>query len=307
VRAAAWAVAVPFSVVLAACGGGHASNEPSAQAAATTTVAVPLSTTTTAAAVREQTVPVVKALWYAGFKVTVKSATLRTGRPEYGGAATPVLAILANFENAGPDRDRFDAETVLQSAGRNHFKTGDGQDVPEVPGGANQDGTIIIVVDPTFRFDDAVLVVGASDTNQSKVPLGKAGALVAHEPRAVPLTGRLSTVSLNIDLRGGELRADSQKYHRQVDAGELALKINYTSALSGCQFVNYQLTLVRPDGTTTDNVESGEGGKTDNFATFVVSERPAGAYTLKLSGEAKGSTGPGCPITFTAQTGFTIA
>ncbi len=251
--------------------------------------------------------PVSKVFWFAGFKVTVKGAALRNGRPQYGSTAAPVVAITANFENVGTDRDRFDADTVLQSAGRNHFNTGEGQDLPEVPGGANQDGTIVIVVDPTFRFDDAVLVVGKVDTNQAKIPLGKAGGLVALEPRSVPVAGRLSTVSLNIDLRGGELRADDPDRHRQVPAGRLALKVNYTSALSGCQFVSYKLGLVLPDGTTADNIGSGDFGKTDNFATFLVSDRPAGAYTLKLEGEAKGSTGPRCPANVSAQSAFNIA
>lgn len=256
---------------------------------------------------REQTAAVGKVFWYAGFKVTVKSAALGNGRAPHGGGPAPVVAVVANFENVGTDRDRFDAETVLQSAGRNHFKPGDGQDLPEVPGGANQDGTIVIVVDPTFRLDDAVLVVGKVDTNQAKVPLGKTGALVAWEPRLVPLAGKLSTVSLNIDLRDGELRADDPVKHRQVPAGRLALKVNYTVALSGCQFVSYHLSLVLPDGTTSANVDSGDFGKPDNFATFLVGDRPAGTYTLKLEGEAKGSTGPRCPATFTAQTGFSIA
>ncbi|MDQ3640664.1 MAG: hypothetical protein M3450_04140 [Actinomycetota bacterium] len=305
-RTARWVAAVVLPVMLSACGddGPEAKREESAVPSA---AANPARTTTTVLTVREQTVQVSKVFWHAGFKVTVKSAALGNGRSQYGGPAAPVVSIVANFENVGTDRERFDSETVLQSAGRNHFKPGDGQDLPEVPGGANQDGTMVIVVDPTFRFDDAMLVVGKVDTNQSKVPLGKAGALVAFEPRPVPLTGKLSTVSFNIDLRGGELRADDPVQHRQVPAGRLALKVNYTAALSGCQFINYKLSLVLPDGTTSANVDSGDFGKTDNFATFLVSDRPAGAYTLKLEGEAKGSTGPRCPATFSAQTGFTIA
>ena len=307
VRTARWLAAVVLAVMLSACGGGESPEAKDEGSTVPSAAGNPVRTTTTLLTVREQTVQVSKVFWHAGFKVTVKSAALTNGRSQYGGPAAPVVSIVANFENVGTDRDRFDAETVLQSAGRNHFKPGDGQDVPEVPGGANQDGTVVIVVDPTFRFDDAILVVGKVDTNQSKVPLGKAGALVAFEPRPVPITGRLSTVSFNIDLRGGELRADDPVQHRQVPAGRLALKVNYTSALSGCQFINYKLSLVLPDGTTSANVDSGDFGKPDNFATFLVSDRPAGAYTLNLEGEAKGSTGPRCPVTFSAHTGFNIA
>lgn len=310
VRVAGWSAAIAFAVLLPACGGDGDSPQASVEG---TTVPAPaaganrVGSTTTGVAVTEQTVVVSKTFWFAGFKVSVKSAALRNGGTQYGGPAAPVVAITANFENVGTNRDRFDAETVLQSAGRNHFKVGAGQELPEVPGGANQDGTIVIVVDPTFRFDDAVLVVGKVDNNQAKVPLGKVGTLVALEPRSVPVTGKLSTVSLNIDLRGGELRADDPVNRRQVPAGRRALKVNYTIALSGCQFVSYQLTLVLPDGTTAENTASGDFGKTENFATYLVSDRPAGAYTLKLEGEAKGSTGPRCPVTVSAQTSFTIA
>lgn len=251
--------------------------------------------------------PVSKAFWFAGFKVTVKTASLLNGRPQYGGPTTPVIAVTANFENVGTDRARFNADMVVQSAGRNHFQVGEGQDLPEVPGGANQDGRIVIVADSTFRFDDAILVVGKVDTNQARVPFGKAGTLVALEPRSVPLEGKLVTVSLEINLKGGELRADDPRQHRQIDAGRLALKMDYTSALSGCQFVTYNLTLVLPDGTSAEEINSGEFGKTENFATFLVSDRPAGVYTLKLDGEAKGSTGPRCPVTFSAQMAFSIA
>ncbi len=306
VRAAAWAAAVALAFPVAACGGGG-SGRRTAGGSGATAIGGDAGAQTTAATVREKTVPVSKTFLYAGFKVNVKSAALRNGRSQYGGPAAPVVSLTANFENVGADRARFSAETVLESAGRNHFETGDGQDIPEVPGGANQDGTIVIIVDPTFRFDDAVLVVGKADTNQARVPLGKTGELVAYEPRAVPVTARLSTVSLNIDVRGGELRADVPHYHRQVDAGRRALELSYTASLSGCQFVKYDLTLGLPDGTTADAIDGAEAGKTDNFSVFLVSDHPAGAYTLKLRGEAKGSTGPGCPINFSAEAPFSIA
>jgi hypothetical protein len=293
-------------ILLAGCAG----ESPRAATGATTvvgTAAEPAPTTTGAVTVKEQTVPVSKAFWYAGFKVTVKGASMRNGRGEFGGPPAPVVALTANFENTGVDRERFDAELTLQSAGRNHFKPGEGQDIPEVPGGANQDGTIVIVVDRTFRFDDAVLVVGQADTAQPRLPLSRADGLVAFEPRPVPLTGRLSTVSLVVELRRGELRADHPRYHRQVPSGRLALRIDYASSVSGCQFVRWDFTLVLPDGTSTDAFDVGESGKPENFIVFLVSDRPAGAYTLKIDGEAKGSTGPRCPATFSAETRFNLS
>lgn len=301
-----WAVVALGVILLAGCGG----ESPKAATGSTTVAgaaADPAPTTTGAATVKEQTVPVSKAFWYAGFKVTLKSASLRNGRGQYGAPPTPVVALTANFENTGVDRDRFDAETTLQSAGRNHFKPGEGQDIPEVPGGAYQDGTIVIAVDRTFRFDDAVLVVGKADTAQPRVPLSGADGLVAFEPRPVPVAGRLSTVSLVVELRRGELRADHPPFHRQVPSGRLALRIDYSSSLSGCQFVRYDFTLVLPDGTSTDTFAHGESGRPENFIVFLVSDRPAGAYTLKMDGEAKGSTGPRCPATFSAETRFNLS
>lgn len=211
VRATRWSAAVVLAVSLSACGGGEGPQAKVEESPVPSAGRNPARSTTTAVTVREQTVAVSKVFWYAGFKVTVKNAALRNGQLPYGGGPVPVVSVLANFENVGTDRDRFDAETVLQSAGRNHFKVGEGQDLPEVPGGANQDGTIVIVVDPTLRFDDAMLVVGSADTNQPRIPLTRAEGLVAFEPRALPLSGKLTTVSLVVDLRGGELRADTRE------------------------------------------------------------------------------------------------
>jgi hypothetical protein len=304
VRATVGVVWAALAVSAAACGGGGASQGSAGVAGTGHDTVAPSSTTAT---VRERTVGVDKSFWFAGFRVTVKTAALGNGQGQYGGQPSPAVSITANFENTGADRKHFDAELTLQSAGRNHFDIGEGQDLPEVPGGANQDGRIVILVDPSFKFDDAVMVVGKADTNQAQVPLGKVGSLVALEPETVPITGTVSSDPFDITLRGGELRADDPHYYREIEPGRRALKINYTAGPTQCPVITYDLSLVLPDGTTTGGTDSGEAGKADNFSVFVVSDHPAGAYTLKLTGEVKGSTGPGCPANFSAQAPFTIA
>jgi hypothetical protein len=102
---------------------------------------------------------------------------------------------------------------------------------------------------------------------------------------------------------------DQPRLRQQVPAGHLALRIDYASTLSGCSqaTVTFDFTLVLPDGTSTDAFDIGESGRPENDAWFLVGDRPAGAYTLKMTGEAHGSSGPRCPINVSAETRFTIA
>jgi hypothetical protein len=291
--------------VVAACGGsGDAGEErASRRAAATTTPAA------SAGEVGDSTVEVGKTFWFAGFKVTVRTATLQN-RDARGGAGAPVVTIAATFENVGDDRARFDDDLVLQSRGRSHFRPGPGHEPPEVPSGVTADGTVEIVVDPTFRFDDAVLVVGGADVNQARVPLGRSGTMAAHEPRPVALSGRMETPALTVDLRGGELRSDQPRFHRQVESGRRALVVNFNQTVSGCRpnfsTLTYNLDLVRPDGTTANAEDTGDFGKADNFVVFLVPEPPGGKYTLRLDGKVGGSTGPSCPARFSAETTFVL-
>lgn len=298
-----WFSAAAVWFVLAACGGGDASEERAERTATPATTAPDESP-----ALRGATVTVDEAFWFAGFKVTVGTATLGEGRGRAGGTPEPVVSMATTFENLGDDRARFDDELVLQSRGRSHFRPGPGNEVPEVPSGASARGTVEIVVDPTFRFDDAVLVAGGAGVNQASVPLGRSGRLVTHEPRPVPLAGRLETTALTIQLRGGELRSDQPDRHRQVEAGRRALVLNFTQSVTGCQVATllYDLDLQRPDGTTANSEYAGDPGKPDNFVVFLVPDPPAGTYTLRLDGRVGGSSGPTCPARYSAETTFTL-
>lgn len=70
--------------------------------------------------------------------------------------------------------------------------------------------------------------------------------------------------------------------------------------------MTFDFSLVLPDGTSTDAFALGEAGRPQNDMWFLVADRPAGAYTLRVAGEAQGSTGPRCPATVSAQTTFNI-
>ena len=132
--------------------------------------------------------------------------------------------------------------------------------------------------------------MGRVDANQACVPLGNRGDLVSLEPRSIPITARLATESLTMDIRGAELRADRPRRHQQVEAGKRELKLSYTGVLSNCQFASYSLRLVLPDGSIVEASDRGESLTLDSFSVFPVSDRPAGAYTVRLGGGFLNST-----------------
>ena len=307
-----WLLLVALVLSAVGCGGSDDASEERAgrRAGPVTTTAEEPPTARGATVDVDVDVDVDKALWFAGFKVTVATATLGEVRSSAGGSPQPVVTIAATFENLGEDRARFDDELVLQSRGRSHFRPGPGNEVPEVPSGASAQGTVEIVVDPTFRFDDAVLVVGGAGVNQARVPLGRSGALAAHEPRPVAVSGRLETPALTVDLRGGELRSDQPRRHRQAVSGRRVLVVNFNQTVAGCRryfsTLTYNLDLVRPDGTTANAEDTGDFDQADNFVVFLVADPPAGNYTLRLDGKVSGSTGPECPGRFSAETTFTL-
>ncbi len=188
-------------MVLCACGGdgdrageggAGAARPPAAAASAPAGDGGASASPTSARRVETTTAAISKTVWYGGFRVAVKTATLQNGK-DMAGAAKPVVALAANFENLGPQTLRFGGDLVLRSAGRNYFTIGEGGDLPALPGGANQDGTAVIVVDAQFRLDDAELVVGSSEKNQARVPFGRTGTLTSLEPVVVPMTMKLAT------------------------------------------------------------------------------------------------------------------
>jgi hypothetical protein len=274
------------SVGLAACGGGSGD----AADDTTTTAGAPAETTTTAGDLLTEEIN--ETAWFAGFKVTIESGTFTTS-PSY------LVELDTMFENLGSDAARFDGQLVLDTQG-NGITSTDLTDIPEVPGGKTGKGTMRFNVGPGFVFDDAILTIGSTEHNQAIVPLGFEGELVSLEPVTVPVTGKATAGQLVITTHGGELRADIPETHGEVDAGQLALTIDFDATNNGTggggyAFVDDNLALELPDGTTVAPDDApiellGHRATTKNLSVrFLVDDPAAGAYFLVLrEGETEG-------------------
>ena len=240
-------------------------------------------------------VQVGETFWHSGFKVTVDQATY-TGTEDDFGAVDWTVAIDATFENLGSDTTSFDAEMVLLAGGDSWAVISGDSDIPSVPGGLHQDGTVVFVVDDTFDFEDASLQVGSADQNQASVPLGTGGGdLVAFEPEETPVTGQIALALITLDFDGGERRADIPLTYDEMDAGKLHLTLDFsaTSRKGGNWSVNVtDFALTLPDGTSVpafsgNNVSlpgNDSGLATgDLFVGFEVDDPATGEYTVRFT------------------------
>jgi hypothetical protein len=287
----ALALAGVLALAVAACGGNaEAAADPqaaAAQAAAQEPQGTPASQESTAT-----TVEVGQTAWFAGFKVTLGTATAEID-PGRGGDVT----IEATFENTGDETASLDATLNLTSAGENALQ-GFGMDIPSVPGGSTGKGTFAFHVEDSFSFDDAVLTLGQPANQQAVLPLtAMAGEAVTLEPVAVTATGSGTADTLRIDLSGGEYRADQPWNHGQMKKGSFVLTLAYDASFlkefaGGFAFTGENVALRLPDGTTVDEIQDGEsqsneliGSKStlkDLYSRFEIEDPAAGDYALLI-------------------------
>lgn len=282
--------------ILAGCQGGGGQGGAGAPAAAPGTAVSTVPAPAPAPTVAERTLAVGTTVWYGGFKLTVREARLRPG----------ALELVTGFENLGTETRALRADVVVQSAGRNYFETAARHDVPTIPGGAGQDGTLAVIVDAAFRLDDAVVVIGRADTNQARFPLGDRGPVIAFRPAPVPVTGSVSAGQLRLVVRGAELRGDILNQYRQAGRGRLALRIDYTAEVTNCQTVEFGLSLVLPDGTPVDPIGGDTADGSGRFRVFEVPDPPRGRYQLRLETGSGTAVGSGCPRNITGSMPFDL-
>jgi hypothetical protein len=235
------------------------------------------------------TVDVGKEAWFAGFHVTFGRATaeIKAGR---GGT----VKVDATLENTGSDGARLDATVNLVSGGETADEGFD-QDIPSVPGGSTGKGTFAFDVEDTFTFDDAVLTLGLPDNQQAVVPLKAAGEAVTREPVKLTISGSGKAGDLQLDLAGGELRADTPWKHGQQKKGTLVLTIDYSASFKSGFAGGFALTaenvaLKLPDGTVVGTIQDGQSQsneligpnstKKGLLSRFEISDPAAGSYTL---------------------------
>ena len=233
------------------------------------------------------TIAVNQSFWFAGFRVTVGSATFDPA-PDGG---SPQVTIDATYENQGTDPAIFDG-TLSLAAGGSFFEPGIGLEIPNVPGLSTGAGTIPFAVDESFSFDDAVLTIGLAENNQAVIPLGGTGEAVTLEPTTLLVTGTASGGEVTVEVQGGELRADVPEEHSEIAKGHLALTLDFAATYTGDFAGGYafaysgNLALRLPDGTTVapdeGPIELLRAGTTlpDVSVRFTVNDPPAGTYAL---------------------------
>jgi hypothetical protein len=240
-------------------------------------------TTTPLARTAASAIAINKVVWFAGFKLAVKAATLKTDADS--GTGTVDLAV--TFNNEGSDPVRFDGQINLHWGG--NTDKFDIATLPTVPPGASSDATLTFSVDNRFTFDGALVTVGAPDHHQAVIPLGATGSFVNLAPVAISVTGPVSAGSLKANVTGGELRADVERSHLELDRTQEALFVSFDINWSGNG--NYALSrnnfaLLLPTGSqvTADeapiDVLNPGATRTNGTVRFTVPEPASGFYAF---------------------------
>jgi hypothetical protein len=276
-RSAAGVVLVFALAVAGGCSGGSDQKQ-------ATVLTTPLASAEGGSTIKPAVRPVNKAVWFAGFKVTLGAATLRQVTPRLRR-----VDIDARFENQGDGSVSMTGALDLTSAGQHYQVDAASAQLPQVPGKATGSGLLSFDVDPNFSFDDAVVTFGRPAHQQATVPLGSAGRLVPLQPIALTVTGSLTSGVFKADLTGGEIRSDSLKNYVEADRGErfLVLVFNLSTTKSE-NFSGANLALQLPDGT---NVAPDDApvvildpgpAQQNRVARFTLKDPTAGRYNLVL-------------------------
>jgi len=294
---------VGAALLMAACGGGGDSND-GADEPADTPVARATAADGTASEEEGISAPdsvdIDESVWHAGFKVTLGTATYD---PD-----TNSVEIDATFENLAVETASFNSQVVIETPDGAYDTKAIASDYPNVPGGQKTNGTIAIVVEDGFSFDDATLVIGNAQNNQAQVPLGPGGdGLVTLEPIALDVTGDVTAGAVTLHVESAELRADIPNVHQEVKKGYRLLIVRFAAtpqpgiAIGQGVLFNENVFLKLPDGTSVSVRPDGNSGPIellqgregttirDLIARFEVPEPIDGAYAFAL----KGKYGPG--------------
>jgi hypothetical protein len=234
--------------------------------------------------------------WHAGWRIALGHPSLAPGQGAGGGVR---LSIPAVFENLGGDTATFASQLVVSSQGKHYTEPGPGQDLPNVPGKAQQAGTIAFTVDPSFSFDDAVLTVGKPDENQAVMPLGGSGRAVGLEPQPVQARGRVAVGEAGyLTVSGGELRADLPNHHGEAARGHRFLMLWFSATSTGLIY-SFDYRLKVPDGTArsysvgcdiTSQPWAPSGATApDNGICFEVDDPPKGDYAFFVGSNEAGA------------------
>jgi hypothetical protein len=242
-----------------------------------------------------ETIDVDQAFWHSGFNVTIKEALLV--RPT-AACSLGMLELNAEFYNRGGETYRFDARTLVTSAGRDYPGSLADSDVPNVPGQRTGTGTLAFVINRDFVLDRASLVVGGADEHQAVVPLGDQSPddLVSLEPQEFEVKEKFDAGGMSFTVDSMLVRADSPSQHGTLDPDVLEISFYFSATLErsfqrGSVLSRDSFLLDLPNGTSVAPVYApvellDHWGSTiaDLVVLFHVPRPEEGEYALVVGG-----------------------
>jgi hypothetical protein len=284
---------VAFAVA-AGCSSEGTSTSTTSSASTKSTAGAPTSTTVGETAQLEaQTFDVGQDFWHSGFHITVDSGEITAEEDDFSDEVSYFLTLGLTSENPGPE-GFIDTEMAIVTA-NNSYPASPFSDLGIVAGGTTSQGELTFPIDADFDLTSAELVVGGTDINQARVPLAGGTEPVRLEPRSIDVSGTMSMQLLDLTFKTAELRYDDPVYHHQIDAGKLALILDFdvVSRKGGNWTIlptDFGLslpngTVVGPDRADVISLLGSDQGLTtaDQQVQFIVDGSPAGDYTLQLT------------------------
>jgi hypothetical protein len=255
-----------------------------------------------------ESITIGKSYWHAGWKVDLTAATVRASKED---PAQSVMAIDGMFNNLGKDDAEPKSQLTLEAGGESLPLDDQETELPQVPGGGKQRGTIVFDLKDPAKVTDATLVVGNPENSQATIPFGDGGTLLTQEPRSFPLdlSGSVKTtgatgVKTAVTVKGAELRADDVRRHEESKKDTLFLTVTYavtttyTCTCSPMWNPADGLALRLPDGTKV-GVDPNEGlddvvpntvsgvANPDLKTRFIIKDPTPGDYQLVVRFQGK--------------------
>lgn len=234
---AATAILVAVAALLAACGGGGDDDDTSAETQGVFAPEESEETEEAEGTIEPTTFTVDDVpVRYAGFVYELGDGELGPSE-DFEGNPDPSMGrvtIETQIENLDSDTARPRPELHFEREGA-ALDVGDFSlsELPDVPGEAKSNGTIVADDLPTdFTLEGVVLVFGSDAVHSSKVPLDGNAPVQSANP--LPITpgepGKVGEATVTIT--GGELRYDNVSDHKQYDADKARLIIEYEMTAS---------------------------------------------------------------------------
>lgn len=245
--------------------------------------------------------PIAGDFWYAGTQVTLTEAELEI--EDIGGdQSRGWLYVRGAFTNLTDDRYHgtlfpFE-EMVLVVDGAQIIATSYESDLPDLPEGGRNVGTIGFSVEPDLDLAGVDLLAGPPSKQHTVLALDGSAEPEGFMPIEVDVDASVTVDDLTVTLDGGDLWPFDHARYGQLDDGVLSLRFFVALTYDGTAFsrqLDRSFELELPDGrTVTPEVEPGEVLQTNESVegedlSFLVADPPEGTYVLTVTGGAEGT------------------